>query len=327
MLSRDNEEGVRWGERALELAVRFEDADMEAFSLNGIGTSYLMAGDIERGRVYLERSLDLALEHGLHQRVASAYSMLASGLGEMYELESAEEAARQFIAFAGEHDLDTAYIRSWLAATLVYRGCWDEGAGLAQELLGDPEVSSISRVTALIALGRVRARRGDPGVTDVLDEALERSRGGHLQRLGHIHGARAEAAWLAGDRPRTLAEARAVYDLALAKRHLWFAGELAYWQWKCAALEAAPDWLAEPYRLQIAGDWRSAADAWSAHDCPYEAARALAEGDAEAQRAAHEEFVGLGAAPAARYVAQALRERGASVPRGPRSTTARTPPT
>ena len=325
MLSRDNEEGVRWGERALELAVQFEDADMEAFSLNGIGTSYLMAGDIERGRVYLQRSLDLALEHGLHQRVASAYSMLASGLGEMYELESAEQAARQFIAFAGEHDLDTAYIRSWLAATLVYRGRWDEGAGLAQELLGDPEVSSISRVTALIALGRVRARRGDPGVTDVLDEALERSRGGHLQRLGHIHGARAEAAWLAGDRPRTLAEARAVYDLALAKRHLWFAGELAYWQWKCAALEAAPDWLAEPYRLQIAGDWRSAADAWSAHDCPYEAARALAEGDAEAQRAAHEEFVGLGAAPAARYVAQALRERGASVPRGPRSTTRANP--
>ena len=326
MLSRDNDEGVRWGERALELAVQFDDADTEAFSLNGIGTSYLMAGEIERGRAYLHRSLDLAVARGLHQRVASAHSMLASGLGEMYELESAERAARAFIAFAAEHDLDTAYIRSWLAATLVYRGRWDEGTGLAQELLADPQTSAISRITALIALGRVRARRGDPGVADVLDEALEISgAGGHLQRLGHIHAARAEAAWLAGDSARTLAEARAVYDLALEKRHLWFAGELAYWQWKCSGLDAAPDWLAEPYGLQLAGAWREAADAWSAHDCPYEAARALAEGDVDAQRSAHEEFVRLGAGPAARHVAQALRERGASIPRRPRPATRENP--
>ncbi len=165
--------------------------------------------------------------------------MLASGLGEMYELESAEQAARQFIAFAGEHDLDTAYIRSWLAATLVYRGRWDEGAGLAQELLGDPEVSSISRVTALIALGRVRARRGDPGVTDVLDEALEAPAADisnvWVTFMGREPRPRGSPATGRARSPRPAS----VYDLALAKRHLWFAGELAYWQWKCAALEAA----------------------------------------------------------------------------------------
>ena len=325
MLSRDNAEGVRWGTRGLDLAVEVGDADIEAFALNTIGTSHLMAGEIEQGREYLQRSLRVAHEHGSHQRVASAHSMLASGLGEMYELESAETAAHAFIGFASEHDLDTSYIRSWLAATLVYRGRWDEGAALAQELLAE-DISAISRITALIALGRVRARRGDPGVAGALDEALELARpGGHLQRLGHVHAARAEAAWLAGDPGRAVGEARAAYDLALEKRHLWFAGELAYWQWKAGSLADAPEWIAEPYAQQIASDPRGAAEAWAVRGCAYETARALAEGDESAQREAHEQFVLLGAMPAAKHVARSLKALGSSVPRGPRAATRENP--
>ena len=153
---------------------------------------------------------------------------------------------------------------------------------------------------------------------DVLDEALELARpGGHLQRLGHVHAARAEAAWLVGDRERTVEEARAVYPLALEKRHLWFAGELAYWQWKAGALDDAPDWIAEPYRLQLAGDARGAAEAWQARGCPYEVARALAEtDDDEALLEALAELDRLGAAPAAKLLRQVLRARGAAVPAG-----------
>ena len=144
---------------------------------------------------------------------------------------------------------------------------------------------------------------------------------GEFQRLALAAAARAEAAWLAGDRQRTLEEARAAYELALEKRHLWFAGELAYWQWKCEALDSAPEWIAEPYALQIAGEWQRAADAWRSRGCPYEAACALAEGAEVAQQAAREEFLRLGAAPAAKEVARSLRSLGASVPRGPRSST------
>ena len=326
MLSRDNAEGVRWGKRALELAVDVGDADAEAYSLNMVGTSYLMAGDIAEGTPYLERGLNVAREHGLYGLVANSYSMLASGLGEMYELEESERWAHEFIAFAAENEFDAAYIRSWLAATHVYLGRWDEGTALAQELLAD-EVSPISRITALIALGRVRARRGDPGVWDVLDESVERSlEGGHLQRLGHVHAARAEAAWLAGDAARAVDEARAVYDLAIEKRHLWFAGELAYWQWKAGALDSAPDWIAEPYARQIAGDTRGAAAAWAAHGCTYESARALAESKTEDDlREALAVFEELGAGPAALAARQSLRALGASVPRGPRASTRENP--
>ena len=241
------------------------------------GTAYMMAGDIERGVGLLEQSLDVATTHALEHRIANAHWMLGSGLAEMYELERAERSIRDHIAFAEEHDLDSTYTRAWLAAVLVYRGRWAEGAALAAEVLAGP-LAAVTRITANVALGRARARRGDPGSDDALDEALRVAQpGGHLQRLGHVHAARAEAAWLADDRERALAEARAVYPLALDKRHLWFAGELAYWQWTAHGLDAAPARIVAPYRLQIEGDPVAAAERWRERGCPYEAARAQAE--------------------------------------------------
>ena len=208
---------------------------------------------------------------------------------------------------------------------MSYRGRWDEGAGIANELLGAANV--ISRITACIVLGRVRARRGDPGALEALDEALDlATAGGHLQRLGHIHAARAEAGWLAGDESRAGDDALAVYDLALEKRHLWFAGELAYWQWKCGTLDNAPDWIAEPYALQMDGE-PSAGSGGVAHArLPYEAARALAESDDEASlREALDVFDRPRRSPGRTGRPSRLRELGAAVPRGPRPSTRANP--
>src|SRR5262249_28350815 len=56
--------------------------------------------------------------------------------------------------------------------------------------------------------------------------------------------------------------------------------------------------------------------------CPYERARALADGDEAAQREALAIFDGLAARPAADALRRALRERGlARIPRGPRPAT------
>src|ERR671914_1641221 len=174
-----------------------------------------MAGETEEGVDHLLQSLAVAEEHDLESRIIGAYSMLGSGLGEMHDLERSERYLRDHILFAGEREVDASYTRSWLALVHVYRGRWTEGAELAHRVLREPG-GWIARISALVALGRVRARRGDPGAAEPLDEALELSLpGGHLQRLGHIHAARAEAAWLAGNAARTLDEARAVYPLAL----------------------------------------------------------------------------------------------------------------
>jgi DNA-binding CsgD family transcriptional regulator/tetratricopeptide (TPR) repeat protein len=326
MLNRDNLDGVAWGEKAVAVAEAVGDRDTQAFGLNTIGTSYVMAGEIERGIEYLLRSLEIGRQDDLELRIASAFGMLGSGLGEMYELERSEVYLREHIAFGEERDLWSWYSLSWLALVDVYRGRWDDGTARARAVLANVR-DSISRTSALIALGRLRARRGDPGSGDVLDEALELSRpGGHLQRLGHVHAARAEAAWLAGDVERAVDEARAAYPLALEKRHLWFAGELAYWQWKAGALEQVPDWIAEPYRLQVEGSSGEAAEAWFARGCPYEGARALAEADEDgALVEALHELERLGAGPAAKLIRQTLKGRGATVPRGPRPSTRANP--
>ena len=141
-----------------------------------------------------------------------------------------------------------------------------------------------------------------------------------------MHATRAEAAWLVGDPERTVGEARAAYPLSVEKRHLWFAGELAYWQWKAGVLDTWPDWMAEPYRLQLEGFPRRAADVWGARGCPYEAARALADSDEPAdQLDALVELQRLGARPAEAVVKQRLRSAGVAVPRGPRPATQANP--
>lgn len=327
MISRDNLEAVGWATKAVELARRFDEPEILAFGLNMMGTALVMAGEIGRGVSLLRQSLAVATEHDLEHRIAHAHWMLGSGLAEMYELEQAERSLRDYLEFAEEHDFDAGYVQAWLAAVHVYRGRWAEGTALARDILVGA-TTAVTRITANVALGRVRARRGDPGTDAALDEALSLAHeGGHLQRLGHVHAARAEAAWLVGDRERTLREARVVWKLALEKRHLWFAGELAYWQWKAGDTEAAaPDWIAEPYRLQIRGRASEAAAAWRARGCPYEAARALLEsGEAEDVAIALGELDVLGGGPLARLARARLKQLGAPVPRGPRPSTKANP--
>jgi DNA-binding CsgD family transcriptional regulator len=184
------------------------------------------------------------------------------------------------------------------------------------------------QIPALVALGRVRARRGDPAATEPLDEVLEIGlKQGNLQRIGNIRAPLAEAAWLASNRELTLEHARAVYDIVVGKHHPWLTGELAFWRWRAGDdVLPLPEWTARPFALHINGDWRTAAGEWERLGCPYEQARALADGDREAQLAALEIFDRLGARPAADELRQKMRAAGlSSVPRGPRPATRENP--
>jgi DNA-binding CsgD family transcriptional regulator len=181
---------------------------------------------------------------------------------------------------------------------------------------------------ALLALGRVRARRGNPDVWEALDDALRLAEPtGTLQRLAPVSATRAEARWLAGDRDGTAAEARRAYDLALAHRHLWHMGELTYWLQRAGIDAPLPAGIAEPWRLQLSGEFVAAALAWEARGCPYEAARARFDSDdVEQLRVAFGVFEGLGAHPMAARTLHRLRELGATmIPRGPRKTTRANP--
>lgn len=328
LVNRDCEEALIWAEKAQKLAERFEDIAVLLAVHVTIGTARLFL-DYEAGRTYLESTLNSARAAGLDARVASIYTNLGSGSGELYRLHRADHYLSVGIAYAAERDLDSLrlYMLAWQALIYCHLGRWREATNSAATVLQSPGVDGISRITALTALGRLHTRRGDRDPWGALDEALELAiHTDTIQRLGLVRAARAEAAWHAGDYERTLAEANAVYDLAVSKRHPWFTGELAFWRWRVGEHITLPVCTAQPFALHIAGDWRAASDAWGQLGGPYEQARALADGDTAAQLAALDIFDRLGARPATEALRQRLRTTGVvHIPRGPRPATRANP--
>lgn len=274
-----------------------------------------------------QECLALAEEYRAVGRLAGVSTMLSnlgSGAGELMHLALAETCLRDGLALCRAHEIDNVgYLQGWLALVLARRGAWDEASTHALAVVDTPGHVEMSRLTALLALAQVRLRRGDPGVAEVLDQALAMAAPSRtLQRIAPTHRVRAEAAFARGDLAAVKAEVDAALPLALAKQHPWFIGELAYWGWRAGALSEPPPGAAEPCVLEMTGHWRDAAAAWQALDCPYEQARALAAGDEAAQRDALAIFERLGARPAAEDLRRRLRIAGVrGVERGARAST------
>jgi DNA-binding CsgD family transcriptional regulator len=324
----DNADAIALAEKAIPLAEAAGDRRTLAMAYDTLGSTWLSL-DYERGRAYLDRCLIIAREAGLEARVASVYANLGANSCELYRFEQAARYLAEGVAFTTERDLDLIrqYLLAWQARALLQLGRWGEASAVVAEALERPGVPANNRIPALVAAGLLRARRGDPGVEAVLDEALALTeRADNFQNQGQVRPVRAEAGWLAGDPQRALAEARAIYDLALSKRHPWIAGALAFWRWRAGdAPGPLPEWVAAPFALQIAGDWRAAAEAWRGLGCPYEQASALADGDPPAQLEALSILEGLGAAPAAELLRQKLLAAGLRLSRGPRAATRENP--
>jgi len=324
MLNRDCEVAIDWGNRAIHLAEQFGAREVLPAALSAMGAATMFI-DYEAGCAHLRRALDLALADGLHYTAANICNNLGSGSGEVFQLREAERYLTQAITFSHQHEIDfyRHYCAAWLALCEMYLGRWDDAGERALDIVRQITHRTTSRVMALVALGRLRARRGDPGVAEALDEALELAlASGTLQRIGPVRAARAEAAWLCGDLRAAAEEAQAGLPLALHHQHPWFAGELTWWLHRTGATVAMPEPCAEPFALQMRGQWREAAQAWAALGCPYEQARALAEGDAEAQLEAVALFEQLGARPAIDSLRKQLRANGVrGLPRGVRAST------
>ena len=145
--------------------------------------------------------------------------------------------------------------------------------------------------------------------------------------MAPVAAARAEAAWLEGRPEAVRAETDLAFGLALERRVPRFVGELATWRLRAKIDDPVPAEVSDPHALELAGDWRAAAERWRQLGCPYEAALALAETeDEEALRAALDQLQELEARPAATMVSRRLREHGVrGVPRGPRPATRSNP--
>jgi DNA-binding CsgD family transcriptional regulator len=142
------------------------------------------------------------------------------------------------------------------------------------------------------------------------------------QRLAPVAVALAEHAWISGNADIPVSDIKEVMETGLGRGFGWSAGSIALWLWKLGKLTKAPEGIAEPYRLTIEGEPMAAAEQWAEIGCPYERAIALSHGDQTAQLEALEALDTLGATAVAAKLRQKLRERGVSVPRRRKRTTA-----
>ena len=186
----------------------------------------------------------LALERGYEDHAARAYDNLGSRAVYARDYARAAHYLQEGIAYCAEHDLDTfwMYMRAFRALARFEQGAWEEAAAEATRVLDRYRLASVVKIPALVVLGWVRVRRGDPGSAVVLDEARDLTLATkEVQRIAPVATARAEAAWLQGKHEQCLAEARVGYDLALAHvADSWTLGELWFWMWRAGGLSSAP---------------------------------------------------------------------------------------
>jgi DNA-binding CsgD family transcriptional regulator/tetratricopeptide (TPR) repeat protein len=330
MIVADLEGTVAWGAKAIGIAERLGDTETLVHALASVGTAMLHTGSRD-GEEQLERSLRLAQRAGLDGDAGRAFNNLvaASLASRAYDL--AERYVEEGLEYCEDRGLDL-WVQLLLANRTkleLDRGRWDHAVDSAHSLLRDPGCALGPRLEALVALALVRARRGDPGVWELLDEALALSEPTREDyTIGQVIAARAEAAWLQARSADATPATESALQLAVNRDDPWAVGELACWRWRAGLRDQLPAGAAaEPYALTIAGEWGDAARLWQQLGCPYEAALALGDADDhEPLRQALTQLQGLGASAAAAIVARRLRARGArGLPRGPRTRTRENP--
>ena len=260
-----------------------------------VGTTELeRRGPQARGT--LEAALDLARREAPTQ-IPRALNNLALFAVAHRSHELAEQYIEAGLAYCAELELDLwrLSILSGRVRSELDRGLWSAAAETARILADDPFDSPGPKLAGLLTMGLVRARRGDPDADGPIAAATEIDfPDDELFWPGPVAVARAEIAWLEGRSAEIGGLTETAYELARRGRAAWPIGELAYWRRKAGIDEPAPEGAAEPYALQLAGDWRGASAAWTELGCPYDAALALSEGDVRALRRALEECHRLG---------------------------------
>jgi DNA-binding CsgD family transcriptional regulator/Tfp pilus assembly protein PilF len=289
-------DAIAFGEKAVEIARAVGDVEIESHALNNIGTALISADD-ESGRPPLERSLQLALAHDLHEHVARAYVNLATTATRRQDVDRAQTYLRDGIAYCDERDLDswTTYLQVYQARFDLDRGDWARALQGASLLLDHTGSSAITRIPALVVLAQVRMRQGEGEVQPLLDEALECALPtGELQRIGRVIVARAEYAWHRQDMAAVVEEAELGLSHAAGHRDPWIEGELLFWK-SLAAPVSSTSALPPAFAAAIRGDWQQAALRFEADRMPFEQALMLLAGGPDTWPMCEEIIARLGA--------------------------------
>jgi DNA-binding CsgD family transcriptional regulator/tetratricopeptide (TPR) repeat protein len=307
-----------WARAGLGLADTLGDEAVASRAFTVATTSEFVMGT--------EGDLDLAMDRarriGTPSEIAHAFDQMVEAAMTTHRYDLAGRYIDEGLAYCNEGGLELTrlYLLSYRARLALDQGRWADAAASAETVLGIRRTSITPRIVALVVLALVRARRGDPERWPLLDEAWRLAEPtGELARIGPVAAARAEIAWLDGDRAGVDRATEAALTLAVERQSEWFVGELTRWRLRAGLDADMSAMMAKPYALEPA----AASQLWADLGRPYEAVLSLADADDEPTLlAALDQLQRLGAKPAAAVVVARLRALGArGVPRGPRQST------
>ena len=318
MLAWEVEPALEWGRRAIELAEQLNAVEIFVHAMTNVGSAETLS-DPEGGKEKIVRALGIAREKEMHEHAARCYANLVSNAIRSRRYAEGQHWLAEGLDYTVARDIDyySVYLLGWQAQMSFDNGRWAEAQAQALEALRLSRNATITPLPALITLGHLKARQGDPEAEPLLEKARAVAfSSAELQRIGPLAAARAEMSWWQGNSERARVEASTGYELALSRNDSWILGQIAFWMWLTGTVDMPLDRLPLPYTLMIQGQWREAADEWERIGCPFERALALAEGDLPAKRDALVIFEQLGARPAANHLRRKLQAQGVkNIPR------------
>ncbi len=309
--------------RAQHIAGSLGDAEVLSSALNTDGCARASLG--QEWITQLEQALDIALSARLPEQAGRAFTNICSTYGDRRQFAEAERHFAAGVAYCDEHDIATyaRCLRSDRIVVLERTGRWADSVALSRQLLSRRNPSPLNRLVPLRLIGTIRARRGEPGIWDHLDQAMSYADGtGEPQLIVPARLARAEAYWLEA-RPEEAAREAELADDVSGGSDSWDRGAIAVWLRRTGSSRSQRGELAAPYQHELDDDGSGAARLWQDLGCPYEAALALlGSADEDALREALSILAGLGAAATVRVARKRMRSLGIrSIPAGPRNAT------
>jgi DNA-binding SARP family transcriptional activator len=159
MLAGEDEQAVRLGDGALQMAGELGLEELRAHVLNSIGPSRQRLGDVEGGVRDLERAIEIASAIGSPELVRG-YGNLINVLADAGDLRRASEARAEGVRQAERFGLrqQVRWMRFEELDRLFFAGSWDDLMGRVDSLMAE---RSYQAMAAFYLRARVRLGRGE----------------------------------------------------------------------------------------------------------------------------------------------------------------------
>jgi ATP/maltotriose-dependent transcriptional regulator MalT len=323
LMHRDPPACIETAQRARTLLdeIGVADATVVSGSLNTESCALFNLG--KDGTALLEESLEVALAAGDEEMATRAYTNLAIILNNAMRLPEALHWAQQGLAYCEDKDI-VVYarcIRGVLISALERSGRWDDALAEAEALLSVPGLSPYNSFDGAKIKAVLLARRGEPGVDELLDEI--RTIGSNTENpefTAELIETVVECSWLRGEHEEARGELEAVLareDLSTDCRAM-----LSVWA-RRLGLEHTDEAADSILKRRLIEPWVDVAAIMGELGAPYEQALALYfSGEESAMRDAVTILEGLGATAVIAIVQADMRRRGyKAIPRGARAAT------